>query len=447
MVIKELGVQVPTVLLPQEGIDLTKWSVVACDQYTSEPAYWARVAQLVGDAPSTLHLIFPEVYLEQDDRAARIQKINNTMQEYLTAGMLVEHTGFILVDRQTSNAASRKGLVMALDLEQYDYHRGAQTLIRATEGTVLDRLPPRIKIREHAPIELPHIMVLIDDPDRTVIEPVAEQVGQLKKLYDFDLMLDGGHVKGYLVDQPAIIDGVLAALAKLADPTVFQAKYGVGPDKGVLLFAMGDGNHSLATAKAVWENLKKSLTPEELANHPARYALVEIVNVHDDGLTFEPIHRVVFNTEPRQLLDKMVQYFNQHNGQAYDQSVTDQEAFQQEADRLRKLGYHVIPYLTARTAGVVVIKNPRHNLEAGSLQSCLNELATQEPGLKIDYIHGADVVRDLAAQDGTIGFYLPPMSKHDLFKTVILDGALPRKTFSMGEAQEKRFYLECRKIK
>lgn len=445
--LKAPAVQIPEILLPQPGTDLSKWSVVACDQYTSQPEYWEEVSRFVGDAPSTLNLIFPEVYLEAGNKAERIARIQQNMRDYLAEEKLVNMgPGLIYLDRQTSHAASRKGLMIALDLEEYDYNKGSQTLIRATEGTVLDRLPPRIQVREGAPLELPHIMVLIDDPERTVIEPLAEKVGAMELLYDFDLMMNGGHIKGYRVDS-AWIPGIFSALTKLAEPRRFQEKYGVGEDKGILLFAVGDGNHSLATAKACWERLKPTLSPEEQAKHPARYALVELVNVHDEGIQFEPIHRVVFNADTQQLLAAMTAFFQGQGSKATVQNFPDREAMQQNNQPAHRENVQVFEYITAGSCGRVILEQPRHNLAVGSLQSFLDTYLQGHPETKIDYIHGEDVVTSLGAKPGNMGFYLPAMDKNDLFKTVILDGVLPRKTFSMGEAEEKRFYMECRRIR
>lgn len=433
------GVHIPDLLLPKAGTDLSKWAVVACDQYTSQPEYWEDVNGIIGDAPSTLQLIFPEVYLEAENKLARIATIQQNMAKYLAEEILVPmEPGLVYLDRQTSHAKSRKGLMVALDLEQYDYNKGSQTLVRATEGTVLDRLPPRIQVREGAPLELPHIMVLIDDPDRTVIEPLAESVPNMELLYDFDLMKNGGHIKGYRLDKSGITP-ISTAIKQLADPQRFMEKYGVDPEKGVLLFAVGDGNHSLATAKACWERLKPTLPPEEQREHPARYALVELVNVHDDGIQFEPIHRVVFNIDADEMLQAMILYCQAQGEKltVYAESVNAATSGE---------NVHVIDYITSKTRGSLVIENPKHNLAVGSLQSFLDDYLRQQAAAKIDYIHGEDVVTSLGSKPGNIGFYLPPMDKNDLFKTVILDGVLPRKTFSMGEAEEKRFYLECRKI-
>lgn len=423
----DLGVKIPEILLPTEGSNLNSWAVVACDQYTSEREYWENVKEIANGNPSTLNIIFPEVYLEDGDSDTRINNINQTMQQYLDQQVIkgIEDC-FVLVDRKTSHAESRKGLMLALDLECYDYTKGSSTLIRATEGTVIERLPPRIKIRQNAPIELPHIMVLIDDPEKTVIEPLFKKVDQLGKLYDFELMMNGGHIKGYKVSSESDMNAIANALSVLSQSDTFRKKYNISRDKAVLLFAVGDGNHSLASAKGHWENIKACLSEEEQQNHPARYALVEMVNVHDDGLVFEPIHRVIFNVDSENLLKEFTAFYKSsvHNGQS-----------------------HSFRFITPKGEGTIVIDNPINNLEVGTLQVFLDQYLKTHPEVKIDYIHGEDVVTKLGSQPGNMGIYLPSMNKTDLFKTVILDGALPRKTFSMGEAEEKRFYLECRKIR
>lgn len=444
---KQLGVHIPDIMLPAKDTDLYRWSVVACDQYTSQPEYWKEVEELVGAIPSTLHLIYPEVYLEEEDGTQRIANINKKMMEYIKEGILEKQgLGFILTVRKTQHVESRKGLMLAVDLEKYDYNRGSQTLIRATEGTVLERIPPRVRIRQNASLELPHILLLIDDPAKSVIEPLAEDCENLEKLYDFDLMMNGGHVKGYKICDGERIEGILKALEKLADPATFKSKYGVGDEKGVLLFAVGDGNHSLATAKAHWETVKAGLSPEQAEEHPARYALVEVVNVHDEGILFEPIHRVVFNINLSHLLEDMVEFFSGPEGcslKTFDskEALNAALALQHPSDNA-----HVLPFISGQKYGYVIVKKPVYNLAVGTLQSYLDYLVKNDACVKIDYIHGDDVVSSLGSKEGNIGFFLPTMNKHDLFKTVILDGVLPRKTFSMGEADEKRYYLECRKI-
>ena len=443
---EKIGVVAPHILLPKKGTDMKAWSVVACDQYTSEPEYWSEVEKITQGKPSTFHLTFPEVYLEEDNSDDRIKKINDTMKEYINNDILTSQGScMIFVDRKTTHAESRKGLVLAIDLEKYDYNVGSQTLVRATEGTVIDRLPPRIKIRKNASLELPHVMVLIDDPEKTVIEPLAEKISDFEKVYDFELMASGGHIKGYKIDDEEIISSIISAIEKLSDPSTFKSKYQVGDDKGVLLFAVGDGNHSLASAKGHWEIIKKNLAKDELENHPARFALVELSNVHDEGITFEPIHRVLFDVDTKTMFDNMKKFFN--NSEITFEKFDSLDMVNKKIEESSKdSSIHTFGFVTSEGFGTISVKNPSHNIETGTLQSFLDNYIEQNEKVKIDYIHGEDVVTKLGSQEGNIGFYLPTMNKHDLFKTVILDGVLPRKTFSMGEAEEKRFYLECRKI-
>lgn len=432
-----IGVQVPQVWLPRPEIDLTKWAVIACDQFTSQPEYWQKVEDLVGSAPSTLDMIFPEVYLEKPNADERIQRIQTAMKEYLAADLLRPHEGMVYVERSVSGK-TRKGLVLALDLERYDYSKGSSSLIRATEGTIIERLPPRMRIREGAPLELPHILVLIDDAWRTVIEPLGNDKHNLKKLYDFELMLGSGHLTGYLVDDANLEKNAIQALESLASPQVFTQKYGVDARQPVLLFAMGDGNHSLATAKAIWEKIK----PQVGLQHPARYALVEIENLHDEGLAFEPIHRVLFGLK-QDVFAAMKVYFGEDNiSYVPCQYIGEMVAKVDAAPSLPQ----AVGLVTPQGVGVLHIHKPSSNLPVGTLQAFLDGFLKEGGAEKIDYVHGEQVVSQLGSQGGNLGFYLPGMDKSDLFKTVILDGTLPRKTFSMGEAHEKRFYMECRKI-
>ncbi len=431
----DIAVQIPQVYLPKKGTDLTKWAVIACDQFTSQPEYWQQVEAVVGTAPSTLNLIFPEVYLERPGGEERIQHIQASMHTYLENGLLEPRQGLIYVERQVGGR-TRKGILLCLDLENYDYSAGSTSLIRATEGTIVDRLPPRMKIRRGAVLELPHILVLIDDPQGTVIEPVRAAKNQMEKLYDFELMLASGHLSGYAVSEK-LETQVIEALRSLAKPEAFAARYGVGKNQPVLLFAMGDGNHSLATAKAVWEQRKAQIGMD----HPARYALVEIENVHDDGLEFAPIHRVLFGLK-RDIATALQQYYG--SGFAYA-SVKNAEEMVQKVDKANG-SQQVVGMVTAKEFGVIEIANPTSNLPVGTLQVFLDSFLKEKGADRIDYVHGQDILCRLGAQTGNAGFYVPGMHKGDLFKTVILDGALPRKTFSMGEAKEKRFYMECRKI-
>ncbi len=438
----KLGLNISSVLLPGQNIDMQRWSVIACDQYTSEPGYWEDVDNFVGNSPSTLRLIFPEVYLEsetEDQKAIRIKNINDNMTLYLNDNVLYEHKDAVfLVERVFSNGNTRHGLIMSVDLERYDFNKGSQSLIRATEGTIIERLPPRIRIRENAQLELPHIMLLIDDAEKTVIEPLVSKASSFSQVYSFELMKQSGSIKGWKIIDENVIEDLAAALLKLADKEDFKTRYGLKDDnQDVLLFAVGDGNHSLATAKACWENLKKTLTSEELQDHPARYALVEIVNVHDNGLVFEPIHRVVFNVEHEHLLDSFVSYYKDRGCNV---------RIEKGSGKPESSG-HAIKYVSSEGYGYLIVECPLYNIDVGTLQNFLDDYLKKNPQANIDYIHGEEITDKLGKQPGNIGFFLSKMDKNELFKTVILDGTLPRKTFSMGEASEKRFYLEARKIR
>ncbi|MBW6471513.1 MAG: DUF1015 domain-containing protein [Anaerolineaceae bacterium] len=433
---ENLGFQIPEILLPVDHIDFQKWAIIACDQYTSQPEYWKEVENIVGSSPSTLNMILPEVYLDTDEEINRIELTKNTMDEYLEKGIFRSFEGLILVERLIGDK-TRFGLMLALDLEKYDFQKGSQTLIRATEGTIIERLPPRIRIREGAKLEFPHILVLIDDPEKTVIEPLVEKRLQFDKLYDFELMKNSGHLIGYGINQEDYLYSIQNAMAILSNPDRFKKHYNVGDDFGVLLFAMGDGNHSLATAKSIWESVKSKVGMD----HPSRYALVEIENIHDAGLDFEPIHRVLFNINDN-ILEKMrdfwksdfdiTEYKNQHEMI----SVVDNQSGKS----------HKFGFIFRSSYFVVDIKHPSTNLPVGTLQNFLDNFLQNGGAEKIDYVHGGEVTCRLGTKPGNCGFYLPAMEKNQLFKTVILDGALPRKTFSMGEAYEKRFYMEGRRI-
>lgn len=443
---ESIGVKMPEIYLPNESVDLNKWSVVACDQYTSQPDYWEQVKIHVWDIPSTLNIVFPEVYLEDADSDQRIANIKKNMLKYMNEWILQNKgLGFVYVDRQTSNVRSRKGLVMALDLEKYDYNKGSQTLIRATEGTIVDRLPPRIKVRDGAPFELPHIMVLIDDPKKQVIEPIADELDKHTKLYDFDLMMEWGHISWYQINDEETVNRIVNWLTKLADKEVFKSKYGVGDEMNPLLFAMGDGNHSFATAKAIWEKKKKGLSPEEILDHPARFALVEIVNVHDAGLTFEPIHRVMFNIDNDLFFNDMAEYFKY----VWSELIVEHYSTKDELKENLKestVDTHYCRGMNEEWYIILWIKNPKLNLEVWNIQEFINKYLIEHADAKVDYVHWEDVTEELGRKKWNLGLLFPIMDKSDFFKTVVVDGALPRKTFSMGEAEEKRFYLECRKI-
>ena len=427
----KFGLHVPEIMLPKEGTDYFKWAVVACDQFTSEPEYWDKVEEIVGDAPSTLRLMLPELYLDKPGEAERIKDIRATMDKYLEDGTLRKMVPGCMLIKRTAEGRSRLGLVIATDLEAYDFSKGSNSLTRATEGTVVERIPPRLRIRGDAPIEMPHILILIDDPEKSVIEPLVDAPKEV--IYDTDLMMDGGHITGCFIEEKDL-EGAKEALSALYDKA--EEKYGEGH---VIFQAMGDGNHSLATAKTAWENIKKTLSPEEIEGHPARYALCEIENIHDDGIVFEPIHRVIFANQGQSgmdLVNKLVDHLGKLNGKAY---LADADAAVPE-------GAFEIPYITGAQRGKIIIEDPENKLEVGALQAALDIMVKEEKVCDIDYIHGTAAVEKLSVRDGNAGFMLPPMDKFMLFPAVAADGALPRKTFSMGEANEKRYYIESRYI-
>jgi len=426
---KELGIRLPRILLPKEGTEMEKWAVVACDQYTSEPEYWEEVERIVGEAPSTLSLILPEVYLGAENVSERIDSIHGRMDQMLRDGFFRQLPEGTVLVRRTVGGKTRWGLMLAFDLECYDYTKGSATMIRATEGTVESRIPPRLRVREGAAVELPHILILIDDPDCTVIEPLR---GKGETIYEFDLMKDGGHVEGRFLPKEELF-GLHGALTALKEK--WQGRCGAP----LLLYAMGDGNHSLATAKAAWERLKPSLSGEERMCHPARYALCELENLHDEGIVFEPIHRVVFGAGEKELfLERLSDIFRGQNPGGGVRILNSGEKAGTEE--------HCLPFVCEGGEGAVVIGAPAAQLPVGTLQNALEEYQRRY-GCRIDYIHGGETARGLGSRSGNMAFLLPAMNKEALFRTVILDGALPKKTFSMGEANEKRYYLEARALR
>ena len=422
--LKSVGMKPADILLPKD-CDMTRWAVVACDQFTSQPEYWEEVDRIADDAPSALRLILPESKLNEPNVDEHIANINRSMEDYLARDIFQTYPDSIIyIERTQSDGQVRPGLVAAVDLEKYDYTPGSGSLIRATEGTVLERIPPRVRVRKDAPIELPHVMLLIDDPKKTCIEPIRAAAGSMEQVYDFELMMKGGHLRGWKLSQ-AQTEVLADALANLASDDAMREKYGVS---GVppLVFAVGDGNHSLATAKTCYENLKKVTPQDQWESLPARYALVEIENLHDESLRFEAIHRVVFGVDPEKLLAAFKEFYpTARDGQGVG---------------------HPIAYTWAGGSGYLNVPNPRVQLAVGTLQNFLDAYL-KENGGEVDYIHGDKVTDDLGAKPGNIGFKLPAMGKDQLFKTVIADGVLPRKTFSMGHAEDKRYYVEGRKIK
>lgn len=440
--------RVPRIMMPKDGTDLYKWSVIACDQYTSQPEYWQKTEQIVGDAASALQLILPEVYLEGADEAERISGIHHTMEQYLSDGTLHElPRGFMLVERSFGKKYSRCGLVVEIDLETYEYRKGAHSLIRPTEMTVEERIPPRLRVRQTAAVELPHIMLLIDDPDGTVIEPLMARKNEYEKMYDTDLMQRGGHISGWFIPEGKDTEDIMLKLEQLSEPSAFRTRYNLKEDYPLLNFAVGDGNHSMATAKAAWENIKSNLNDEEKKNHPARFCLCEIVNIHDRSLEIEPIHRVLFNVNEEELFSEAQKYYEAKGCRL----VIADEGGLKEGDELAEAdvkgdGVHIFTVCSAKGLKSLKVINPQWGIAVATIQSFLDEFLAKHDESKIDYIHGADVVERLGAQEGNIGFFLPEVLKEDLFVGVIKDGVLPRKTFSMGEANEKRYYMECKKI-
>ena len=400
----------------------TPWSCVACDQYTSQPAYWESADATASDSPSTLRLIIPEVYLAETE--TRKPNVLSAMEDYLKHVLVAHPHTMILVERTLRSGETRWGLVGAVDLLTYDYRKGADSLIRATEATVAERIPARTTIRRDAPVELPHVMMLIDDRQKTVIEPLAVVKDTLAPAYDHDLMQNSGHLKGYFLT-PALMEQVDAALAALITPEAMAERYG-REGLAPLLFAVGDGNHSLATAKTAYEELKAKIGAEAAAKHPARYALVEVVNLHDPALDFEPIYRVVMGADDADLLTALRAY-------------------------CEKNGNPDLPHadFTAVIGGSeVILSLPSTHVEpVGTLQQFLDEYLKTHPEMEVDYIHDESSLRALAEAEGTVGFLFRGMEKGDLFPAIVAGGPLPRKTFSMGHARDKRYYLEARKIK
>ena len=393
-----IGVSVPDILLPQ-GVDAAKWACIACDQYTSQPEVWLETEKIVGDAPSTLRIVLPEVWLGEAD--ARIPAIHAHMRQYLDTVLTRTVHGFILTVR-TTQSGCRKGLMLAIDLEQYDFSAGSRSRVRATEGTILSRIPPRQKVRRGAPLESPHVMLLIDDKHRTLIEPLYEKLHGTSPLYDAELHQDMGHLTGWAVQDEADLAAVQDALLAL------DAARGDAP-----LFAVGDGNHSLATAKACWEELKPTLSPAEREEHPARYALVEVVNLYDDALTFAPIHRVLTGSDPEELRPLLREASD--GSSACATLVTPQ-------------GEETFPGLPVHV-----------------LQPLLDDYLAAHPAASIDYVHGDEAARTLGGRPDSCALLLTTLDKLSLFPAVAR-GPLPRKAFSMGQANEKRCYFECRAL-
>ena len=437
----EFGINVPEILLPAKK-DLASWSVIACDQYTQDRDYWKKVSDVVGDKPSTLQMILPEVYLEDGDQAERIKKIRKTMNEYLEGGIFdAPEKEFIYIERKTAYGRTRRGLVCSVDLESYEWKPESKALIRATEATIPSRIPPRKEIRRGAPIESPHIMLLANDPERILVEKSGEMAKKNPPVYDGDLMLDSGHITGWAIKDEASLDSVHAALDELK-------KAGKCEDGSSFLFAVGDGNHSLATAKAVWDEYKEELkkqgkSEDEIASSPVRYALVEIVNIYDEGLNFEPIHRVLFNAFSESLLSTLCW--------ALGAPICDCDSFEElEAEvKASKSTFGFISTNEGETKYRLLVADLKE-LAVSRIQPLLDDFVRTDDSLlnytKMDFIHGSDEVLRLGRKEGNVTILMPPIAKDSFFSTISSRGPLPRKSFSMGEASEKRFYLECRHL-
>ena len=398
-------------ILVPNGCEHEKWSVVACDQFTSEREYWHKLERYVGDAKSTLKLIFPEAYLEDDDKDERIENINRTMREYLDGGVFKTlKDSFIVCKRTTASGVSRLGIVLAIDLEDYCFTHPSHAYVRSTEGVVLDRIPPRLKIRQDAPVELPHIMLLIDDRKHRVIEPIWEGRADLEKVYDFDLNMGGGHLEGYKIDAQKVID--------VFDKYVDSVQDLYGEKTNDFIFAVGDGNHSLATAQAHWNRIKEGLTDAQKAVHPARFALCEVENLHDDGIVFEPIHRFVFGAK-----EDFIGYLQ--TALSGEKTI---EAFDKNGNYT----------LNVDRVGAKAIKD---------IQDAIDAYLKEHSECSVDYIHGIEHLKDVAAHNVGVAIAMPKIEKDELFGYVLKNGTLCRKAFSMGEAEEKRYYFEAKKIR
>ena len=418
MPFEKIGIRPAQILLPAPGVHPETWACIACDQYTSEPEYWEKALDFVGTEPSAIRLILPEYNLKNSDTL--IPRIHSTMADYLARKLLLPavNPGFILCERSIASG-TRLGLVCTVDLEQYSFEKGSLPLIRPTEQTITDRLPPRLKIRRGAPVELTHIMILIDDPERTVLEPLQTIKYSLRKVYDFDLMMNGGHLAGWAVDNPEILESVDRRMNALLETK------GEHP----LLLAVGDGNHSLATAKAYWNEIRETLSETERMNHPARFALCEIVNIHDEALLFEPIHRIVTGTSHAVIASEWKVY-----AEARGMSLADSGSS------------HRFTLVSKEREETVAVLNPEGAIPCETIQKFLDDFLCRHPEAGIDFIHGENSLRMLATKPGTVGFLLPEIDKHAFFTDVEKLGVLPRKTFSMGEADEKRFYMEAKMI-
>lgn len=449
--IEDFGIRVPEILLPK-NIDVKSWSVIACDQYTQDLDYWKKAEAAAAGKPSTLNLILPEVYLNSPDKPARIEKIRKTMKSYIAEGAGSQNSVFdterncmVYIERKTAFGRMRRGLVTQIDLETYEWKPFSKANIRATEATIVERIPPRMEIRRGAALELPHIMLLVDDKDDLLVGGAGTAVRSKTPLYSGELMCNGGEITGWAVESDSEIAGVTEAVAKIA-----EAKRAA--DGSTFLFAVGDGNHSLATAKAVWDEYKEKLIAEgaddaTLRDCPVRYALVEIVNIYDKGLTFEPIHRVIFDCDVEGLIKTLAEKLGGSVSEVSDAGELEVAVKASHAD----FGF---AYKAGGAQKYVLLKTGITELAVARLQPEIDEFLKSATAAacasakkaEIDYIHGSDEVLKLGERENAVGILLPPIAKDSFFETISGRGPLPRKSFSMGEADEKRFYLECRRL-
>lgn len=429
--LSDLGVKIPNILIPK-NLDTETWSTIAVDQYTQDESYWNQVYEKVGDKPSTVKLVYPEIYLNAEDRPERIKKIHSEMKSYLENGIFGDsREEFVYLERTTKYGRIRHGLNIAIDLEAYEWKPFSTALIRATEATIESRLPPRIEIRKDAIIEVPHIMVLVNDPDNILIDGVGKRVTGNKPLYEGKLMLDSGSVKGWSVNSKEDIEYITKSLQTIA-------RLNTQKDGSIFLLAVGDGNHSLATAKATWENYKKE--HPGITDSNLRYAMIEIINIYDTGLTFEPIHRVLFDINSEEFVN-----FMKNKLGATIENLDNFEDFKSKIDS-SKSDFGII-YVKNEKTEFTYMKTNINELLISQLQPAIDEFLTSvNKTSNIDYIHGADSILTLGSKEGNTAVYLPSIDKESFFSTISERGPLPRKAFSMGEADEKRFYLECRKI-
>lgn len=435
---KKFGINVPEILFPKT-IDTKTWAVVACDQYTQDRDYWKKAEEIAGNNPSTLNLILPEVYLNDADKPERIQKIRQNMKNYLENGVFAPaKKAMIYLERTTAYGRVRKGLMAEIDLDTYEWKPFTTANIRATEATIVARIPPRMEIRRGAPVELPHIMLLVNDKEGLLVEGAGKTAKASGKspVYDGELMMNSGSIQGWALESESELATVESALEKIAAKNT-------AADGSVFLFAVGDGNHSLATAKAVWEEEKERLIKEgksqaEIDESPVKYALVEIVNIYDEGLTFEPIHRVVFGCNAAEMMKALSEKLCGTLKEVADSKTLEDAVKNSNANFGFVYDDGGIKYMLMET-GIT-------ELAVSKLQPALDDYLKTVDGSDIDYIHGTDEVFRLGGKDGAVSILLPPVAKDSFFETINGSGPLPRKSFSMGEADEKRFYLEVRKL-